>query len=384
MLITDQNTLNDFCATVQSHDFITIDTEFLREKTYYPKLCLIQIGDKDKNAVAIDVIDTDLDLTPIFELLANADIVKIFHAASQDLEIFYNLTDREINSVFDTQIAAMVCGYGESIGYNNLVRDLTGRELDKSSQFADWSRRPLSEKQLAYALGDVTHLVDVYLALLKELDSKGRTAWIAEESQALNDPQSYVNDPKEMWRKVKMRNPKPKVMAVLRAITTWREIRAQARDMPRSWVLRDDAIMDMVAQIPTTPQQLAKTRNVSEDFANGGLGKQILAAIDEALKSDPSTWPKAEKKPHISPKAQAAIDILKMLLKVQAQDHGVAAKMIAKAGDLEAIALGNIEGCRALEGWRADVFGNDALSVVAGKLAIGLKDGKIMKYNVGD
>lgn len=384
MLITDQKALNDFCKGLQSHDFITVDTEFLREKTYYPKLCLIQIGDKDKNAAAIDVIGTDLDLSPVFDLLENADLTKVFHAARQDLEIFYHLSDRDINAIFDTQIAAMVCGYGESVGYNNLVRDITGRELDKSSQFADWSRRPLSDKQLDYALGDVTHLVDVYQGLLKELDKKGRRSWIYEESKALNDPASYVNEPTEMWRKVKMRNPKPKVLAVLKAVTTWREQRAQHKNLPRSWVLRDDAIMDMVAQTPQTSAQLAKVRNVSDDFAHGKLGKQLLAMIEEALNSDPKTWPKAEKRPQIAPKTQAAIDILKMLLKVQAQDHGVAAKMIASASDLEAIALNRTEDCPALQGWRADVFGHDAMDVVAGKLAIGLKSGQIMKYKVGE
>ncbi len=363
---------------------MTVDTEFLREKTYYPKLCLIQIGDPDKNAVAIDPLVEDLDLSGVFKLLRNPETLKVFHAARQDLEIFYNLMGEVPAPLFDTQIAAMVCGYGDSVGYENLVRNLTGNELDKSVQFTDWSNRPLSQKQLDYALGDVTHLVDVYDKLADQLEERGRTNWVYEEEETLLDPETYKNTPEKAWERIKIKTPKPKTLAVLRALAAWREETAQKRDIPKSWVMRDDTLVDMAAQAPTDVKQLKKIRNMSVDMAEGKIGKTLLPIIKDALDSDPASWPEKERKKPLPPSTAATMDVLKMLLKIECLQHGVAAKLVANIDDLEAIARSDKPDTKAVHGWRYEVFGKDALALKAGKLAIGLKNGKITKYSVHD
>ena len=256
MLITDQKALKGFCASLKSETFITVDTEFLREKTYYPKLCLIQIGAADGRAAAIDPLSDDIDLAPVYDLLFDEKILKIFHAARQDLEIFFNQTGKVVYPFFDTQIAAMVCGYGDSIGYENLVRNITGGQIDKSSQYTNWSNRPLSDKQVNYALGDVTHLVKVYEHLAEQLEKRGRTSWVFEEEAVLEDPATYDVDLNEMWRKIKVKSPKPQTLAVLRELAAWREARAQRKDLPKNWVMKDDTLADMAAQAPRDAKAL--------------------------------------------------------------------------------------------------------------------------------
>lgn len=370
------------CKNFSAEEFVTVDTEFLREKTYFPKLCLIQIGDKNKNAVAIDPLIEGLDLTPVFELLANTKVLKVFHAARQDLEIFFNMTGKVVEPFFDTQIAAMVLGYGDSVGYENLVRNVTGGEIDKSSQYTNWSHRPLSDKQIKYALGDVTHLADVYLKLAEQLDAQGRTKWVFEEEEILSAPATYENHPRDMWKKVKIRSPKPKTLAVLRELAAWREERAIRKDIPRTWVMRDDTMADLASQSPKKADGLKKIRNIPGEFTKGTKADTLIKLIETGLKTPAKDCPHVVKKKPLPPSVSAKVDILKMLLKIQSAECGVAAKLIASSDDLEQIAFGDTDGVAALKGWRKEVFGNDAIAMSNGKLAIGLKDSKIVKIKI--
>lgn len=383
-IITKSDDVAAFCKELSVHEFVTIDTEFLREKTYYPKLCLVQLSGPDKKARAIDPLVEGIDLSPLFELLANKDILKVFHSGRQDLEIFYNLTGAVVQSFFDTQIAAMVCGYGDSVGYENIVRQVSGYQVDKSSQFTNWSIRPLSDKQITYALGDVTHLCDVYLHLKAELEKRGRTEWVAQEERILNNPDTYANDPYKAWERIKIKSPKAKSLVVLRELAAWREMQARKRDIPKTWVMRDDALSDMANQAPQNKNQLAKIRNVSKEMAEGKTGVQLMKVIAKGLETPRDTWPVPKRKASLSQGAMAMVDILKMLLKVQSAVHDVAPKVIASAADIEAIAQDDNADVPALEGWRRDVFGEDALAVKNGKLAIGLKDGKITVFKIAD
>ena len=382
MLITEQTHLEEFCAPLKTCDFITVDTEFLREKTYYPKLCLIQIGNPNGEAAAIDPLAHGLDLSPVYDLLSDEKILKVFHAGRQDLEIFFNLTGKVVAPLFDTQIAAMVCGYGDSVGYENLVRNITGNSLDKSVQYTDWSNRPLSEKQIDYALGDVTWLVEVYEKLAAELEKRGRTAWVFQEEEILADPATYANDPYEAWQRVKVKSPKPKTLAVLREIAAWRERRAQEKDLPKSWVMRDETLADMAAQMPKDVKHLKKIRNMPSDLAESRHGKMLLDLINVAINSNPKNWPQPKKKKPVPPSVSATVDILRMLLKIQAAQHDVATKLLSSTEDLEAIAMDDDADVPALKGWRFEVFGREALAVKKGALAVGLKGSKIVKYKV--
>ncbi|MAE52401.1 MAG: ribonuclease D [Micavibrio sp.] len=384
MVITKQDELKQICKELSRHPFITIDTEFLREKTYYPKLCLIQLSDPHKNAVAVDPLADGIDLEPLFDLLSNKNVLKVFHAARQDLEIFFNMTGKVVDPFFDTQIAAMVLGYGDSVGYENLVRSVSGGTIDKSSQYTDWSNRPLSEKQVNYALGDVTHLCDVYIRLKDQLEEKGRTSWVFEEEEILAAPATYENNPRDMWKKVKIRSPKPKNLAVLREIAAWREERAQTKDIPRSWVMRDDTLADMASQAPRDLKGLSKIRNLPGEFSKGHKGERLLKLIEKGLKTPKNECPELIKKKPLSPSVMARVDILKMLLKIQSAECGVAPKLIASSDDLEVIASEDSPDAAPLKGWRAEVFGNDALAIKNGELAIGLKGSTITKFVISD
>lgn len=384
MLITDQDALEAFCATLKSEEFITVDTEFLREKTYYPKLCLIQIGCADGRAAAIDPLAKGIDLKPVMDLLFDEEILKVLHAARQDLEIFFNLTGKVVHPFFDTQIAAMVCGYGDSIGYESLVRNITGGKLDKSVQYTNWSHRPLSDKQINYALGDVTHLVDIYYQLSRELDKRGRTSWVFEEEAVLADPDTYDLDPYSVWKKIKVKSPKPQVLAILRDIAAWREVRAQDKNLPKSWVLRDETLADMAAQAPRDQKALKKIRNFPADLVEHRIGGELLDIISAVLKTDPSSWPEVKRSKPPTARVQATVEILKLLLKLQAAEQEVAGKLIANAADLEAIAKDDDADVPALKGWRREVFGEEAIAMKHGKLAIGLKGDKVVKININE
>ncbi|MCC6597579.1 MAG: ribonuclease D [Alphaproteobacteria bacterium] len=382
MIITDQKTLDSFCEGLKGLEFITVDTEFLREKTYYPKLCLIQISGPDGKAAAIDPLATGLDLAPVYALLFDPAILKVFHAARQDLEIFFNLTGRVVLPIFDTQVAAMVCGYGDSVGYEALVRNITGQQLDKSVQFTNWSLRPLSERQIHYALGDVTHLIEVYHRLAAELEKRGRTSWVLQEEEILADPNTYQNDPQEAWRRIKIKTPKAKSLAVLRALAAWREEQAQSRDIPKGWILRDETLAEIAGQVPTAHAQLVKVRGLSEDMVKNRIGDTLLKLIADTLKADPKTWPQPVRKTQPSPSVAATVDILRMLLKVQCAEAGVATKLLGSSEDLEDLAAHENPNNPLLKGWRYELFGREALALKNGELAIGLKNSKIMKYKV--
>lgn len=379
-VITTTKELADFCEVLAQHDFITIDTEFLREKTYYPKLCLVQLATPQKEAKAVDPLAKGIDLSPLFELLQDKNTLKVFHAGRQDLEIFYQLTEQVVSPIFDTQIAAMVCGFGESAGYEKLVNAICDAKIDKSAQFTDWSLRPLSEDQINYALGDVTHLCDIYLHLKSELEKRNRTSWVMEEKAILESPDTYNNSPEKAWERVKIRSPKPKTLAVLREVAAWRESLAQKRNIPKNWVMRDETLADMANQAPTNRNKLSKIRNISKEFTDGKSCERLLKVIQKGLDAPQDTWPKVQKKQQPSPNILAIIDILKMLLKIQNCENQVASKIIASTADLEAIALDDNADVPALKGWRKEIFGQDALDLKHGKLAIGLKNGRVTKF----
>ena len=381
ILITNKD-IEQFCRKLSNCEFITIDTEFLREKTYYPKLCLVQISGPDKDAKAIDPLIENIDLSPLFDLLKNEKIIKVFHAGRQDLEIFYNLMDVVPTPIFDTQIAAMVCGYGDSIGYEKLIKSITGSKIDKSFQFTDWSVRPLSDKQLTYALGDVTHLCDAYIHLRDILDKHKRTEWVMQEDKIICNPKTYENDPYDAWKRINIRSPKAKDLAILRELAALREQYAQKRNIPKTWVIKDEVLANIARQAPKDKKQLIKIRNISKDAVEGKLGEQILKAIEKALSSPRAKWPVPEEKRHLNQSESVIVDVLKMLLKIVSTEHGVAAKIIASSTDLEDIALNDEADVPALKGWRNEIFGNDAIAIKHGKLAIGLKNGKITKFPI--
>jgi ribonuclease D len=375
-LITTTADLADACARLAEHPFVTVDTEFLRETTYYPKLCLIQLASPDE-AVLIDPLAPDLDLAPFFGLMVNQAVVKVFHAARQDLEIVWMLGRVLPTPLFDTQVAAMVCGYGDSVGYEQLANDLAKARIDKSSRFTDWSRRPLNEAQLVYAEADVTHLRDIYLALKADLESTGREAWVAEEMAVLNSPGTYEVKPENAWQRLKGRIRKPKELAALIELAAWREREAQHRDVPRQRVLKDDALMDIVQRTPRSVEALAELRSVPNGFERSRSGGEVLAAIERGLALDPKGLPRLERERGRGGNG-AVLDLLKVLLKAVAEAERVAPKIIASSDDLEAIASDDDADVPALQGWRREVFGEKALALKSGTLGLRVIRGRVV------
>ena len=368
-LITETSKLIDACERFSRDSFLAIDTEFMRERTYYPQLCLIQIAGKDE-AVTVDALATEINLDPILDLMANHKIIKVFHACRQDMEIFFNLNRRIPFPVFDTQIGAMVCGYGESVGYDKLVRQITGVQIDKSSRFTDWSHRPLSKQQLNYALSDVTHLRTVYESLLNQLEKNGRINWLNEEFQNVLNPKTYDIPLDQIWKRLKIKNGRPKFLILVRELCAFREKEAQNRNIPRNRVIRDDVLLDIAARSPSSSVDLAKVRSLSTQFAEGRLGKSILRVVAEASNIPESDAPQLEKLNKSKPQKPALIELLKVLLKHKSEDNNVAQKLIASTADLEAIAENDNANVLALNGWRKDVFGDDALLLKSGKIAL--------------
>tara|TARA_A100000164_G_scaffold129268_1_gene114639 strand:+ start:129 stop:1277 length:1149 start_codon:yes stop_codon:yes gene_type:complete len=368
-LITETSKLIDACERFSRDSFLAIDTEFMRERTYYPQLCLIQIAGKDE-AVTVDALATKINLNPILDLMANHKIIKVFHACRQDMEIFFNLNRRIPFPVFDTQIGAMVCGYGESVGYDKLVRQITGVQIDKSSRFTDWSHRPLSKQQLNYALSDVTHLRTVYESLLNQLEKNGRINWLNEEFQNVLNPKTYDIPLDQIWKRLKIKNGRPKFLILVRELCAFREKEAQNRNIPRNRVIRDDILLDIAARSPRSSVDLAKVRSLSAPFAEGRLGKSILRVVAEASNIPESDAPQLEKLNKPKPQKPALIELLKVLLKHKSEDNNVAQKLIASTADLEAIAENDNANVLALNGWRKDVFGDDALLLKSGKIAL--------------
>jgi ribonuclease D len=368
-LITETNELIEACERFSQDSFLAIDTEFMRERTYYPQLCLIQIAGKSE-AVTVDALANEISLDPILNLMANNEIIKVFHACRQDMEIFFNLNRRIPFPVFDTQIGAMVCGYGESVSYDKLVRQITGIQIDKSSRFTDWSHRPLSKQQLNYALSDVTHLRTVYESLLNQLEKNGRINWLNEEFQNVLSPKTYDIPLDQIWKRLKIKNGKPRFLILVRELCAFREKEAQNRNTPRNRVIRDDVLLDIAARSPKSSVDLAKVRSLSPQFAEGRLGKSILRVVAEASNIPESDAPQLEKLNKPKPQKPALIELLKVLLKHKSEDNNVAQKLIASTADLEAIAENDNANVLALNGWRKDVFGADALLLKSGKIAL--------------
>ena len=375
-VITTTEELARVCARLATADFVAVDTEFMREQTFWPKLCLIQIAGPDVEAI-VDPMAAGLDLEPFWQLMTAESVVKVFHAARQDVEIVYGQARRMPGPIFDTQVAAMVCGFGESVSYVNLVKKLTGKDLDKSSRFTDWSRRPLSQKQLIYALGDVTHLREVYRQLKDEIDNSHRTSWLDEEMATLTDSATYETRPEEAWRRLKLRVKNRKALAVLMELAAWRERLAQAQDVPRGRILRDDALYDIANQVPTDTEQLGGLRSLSEGFSRSARAREIVEAVKRGLERDPKSVPPLSHGQAPPPEIGATVELLKVLLRSSAARHRVAPRMIADAEDLERIALEESPDVAALKGWRRELFGEDALRLKRGELALAIIDGEV-------
>jgi ribonuclease D len=367
--ITESDALAAFCERQRQAGYVAVDTEFMRERTYWPILCLAQVAGPDE-AAAIDALAPGIDLAPLLSLMADPHVVKVFHAARQDLEIFFQLSGAVPHPVFDTQIAAMVCGFGDAVSYETLVRKLAGAHLDKASRFTDWVQRPLTERQIQYALADVVHLRTAYERLQQILAKNGRAEWFVEEIAGLVDPAIYRNDPDEAWRRFRLRGRADRrFLGVLKALAAWRERAAQQRDLPRGRIMKDEAVLEIAAHAPKTIEVLARTRSLGRGVAEGKLGQDILDAIAAGL-ADPNPPPavpaKAEPPPGIGP----LIELLRVLLKQRCEDFQVAQKLIASADDLESIATDDNAPVPALTGWRRQVFGDDALALKHGRLAL--------------
>lgn len=361
--------LTEFCHSLQNREFITIDLEFLREKTYYAKLCLIQVGAADDAAV-IDPLAEGLDLSPFVELLKNPGITKVFHSGRQDIEILYMLTGFIPEPLFDTQIAAMVCGYGDSVSYETLVKKICDVELDKSSRLSNWSIRPLDKSQLCYALSDVTHLVNVYQALREQLRLNGRIHWLDEEAEILKNPETYTVNPQDAWQKIKHRSHNPKMLTILKELAAWRESRAQRKDTPRQNVIKDDLLLNIAALCPTSIEELEQIRNMRKEVATGKLGNEIIEVLNAARQIPASQYVKLPKERPLPQGAAGLHELLKLLLKLTSQESGVVAKLIASDDDLKRFATFKDRNNPILKGWRKELFGNRAIELRNGKLSI--------------
>lgn len=377
MMIETTQALQDACNTLAKSAFVTVDTEFIRESTFWPELCLIQMASPDLE-VLVDPLAKDIDLKPFFDLMANPDVVKVFHAARQDLEIVYHLGNMLPAPLFDTQVAAMVCGFGDSISYDQLVARVTGAKLDKSSRFTDWRARPLNDKQLSYALADVTHLRDVYLRLKDQLEREGRENWVEEEMAILEAPETYDLPPEKAWTRLKLRVKKSLDFAVMQAVAEWREREARDRNMPRRRILKDDAVYEIAQQHPTEPAALAKLRMIPRGWERSGQAASLLEAVKTALETPKADLPKIPRPAQPPEGAAAAAELLKVLLKIIAEQNKVAQRVIASSDDIDKIAAdGDEADVEAMKGWRRQLFGEPALQLMKGEVALRFIDSKV-------
>lgn len=375
-LLTNTADIEAFCRDLADEAYVTIDTEFMRDRTYWPKLCLVQLAGKDRFA-AIDPLEPDIDLQPLFDLLANPDVVKVFHACRQDVEIFYHLTGHTPASIFDSQLAAMVLGYGDEVGYESLVTKIAKARIDKSSRFTDWSRRPLSDQQLNYALADVTHLRVIYERLLHELEEAGRADWANQELAELTSADTYEQPPELAWKRVKIRSKDSRFIAIVQALATWREEEAQTRDVPRNRIIRDDLLMEVAANRPTTVEDIGKLRRVSVDKKSMGAMAKVVQAVLDLPKDQLPKLPTPPKLPRgIGP----VVDLLRVLLKFQCEEHNVAQRLVANTSELEAIAADDNADVRPLRGWRFEVFGKAAIDLKHGRLGLAIENEKITVF----
>ncbi len=373
--ITTTDALVQLCERLQSAEFITVDTEFLRDHTYYPKLCLVQVASDDE-AHCIDPLAPGIDLSPLLELFANEKVLKVMHACRQDMEIFSLIMDTLPAPIFDTQVAAMVCGFGDSVGYETLVTKIAHAQLDKSARYTDWSKRPLSDKQLDYAVGDVTYLRQIYRKLHSELVKTGRESWVEEEIKPLREPSLYRVEPEEAWHRLKVRTNKPRFLGLLQCLAAWRERQAQDRDMPRNRIAKDETLFEVAAHPPKDITDLDRMRGVPKGFSRSKAGKSLFEAAQEGLKIPEAQLPHiARAKPR--PPTPPMVDLLKVLLKIRCQQAKVATRMVASAAELEAWAANPKIDLRALHGWRYDIFGADAQKLMSGNLALTAQNGDI-------
>ena len=378
-LIATTSELAAVCARLAKHPVITVDTEFLRETTYYPLLCVVQMASAEE-AVVVDTLAKGIDLKPFFELMANEAVLKVFHAARQDIEIVWHQAAIVPHPIFDTQVAAMVLGYGDSIAYDQLVERIMGHRPDKTHRFTDWSRRPLSAEQMHYAVSDVTHLRDVFSALDADLKKRGRSDWVSEEMEVLTSPKTYDFHPERAWERLKTRVRKPRELAVLMEVAAWREQEAQSRDVPRSRVLKDDAVGDIAIQAPTSLERLANLRSLPKGFDRSKWGTDIIAAVQRGVARDPASLPKIEK-PRGNSNGGAIVELLKVLLRMTSERHAVASKVIATVDDLEEIAADDHADVAALHGWRRELFGEAALALKHGRLALAIEKGRVVRVD---
>lgn len=374
--ITTSHALAEFCASQAGSTYLAVDTEFVRESTYYPILCLVQVAG-DSGHAAIDTLADGIDLGPLYDLLANKDILKVFHAARQDLEIFYNKMGSVPAPIFDSQVAAMVCGYGDQIGYEPLIGRMLNQAIDKSSRFTDWSKRPLSDRQISYALSDVIYLRPAYEKLRDQLKANNRAGWLDEEMAVLTSADTYRMDPVDAWKRIKSRGLKPRGMAILQEIAAWREAEAQRRDMPRNRLLRDDTLLDIAGSAPTNTQGLSRIRGLSKGHVEGSAGKAIMEAVNAVLERPKESWPRPEKREALPPGIGPVSDMLKILLKQRCEDAGIVSRLVANADELNRLAAGEQDGLPALSGWRYDLFGKAALDLKAGRLALTVQGNKV-------
>lgn len=375
-LIQDSAQAAAFCDRLRQTDTVTIDTEFLRENTYWPKLCLIQLASADE-AAAIDPLAPGMDLTPVFDLLDDRSVMKVFHSGRQDIEIFHHLSGRVPTPIFDSQVAAMVCGFGDAVSYEKLIAKLTGATIDKTSRFTDWAHRPLTDRQLAYALDDVIHLRGAYAALVKHLEDTGRSAWLDGEMAVLTNPSTYLTEPREAWRRLKPRSTAPKFLSVLREVAAWRETEAQSRDIPRNRILRDEALLEIAAHTPKTTDELTRTRGLTRNMAEGWQGEALLKAVKQGLNVANDERPRLAKAKPLPDGIGPTVELLKVLLKLKCEQHGVAQKLLSATADLERIAADDEADVPALKGWRRELFGDDALALKHGRIALRIDQGEV-------
>jgi ribonuclease D len=384
-LITKTEDLADLCGRLSKSDFVSVDTEFMRENTYWPELCLVQIANTEE-AAAIDPLAPGLDLKPLWDLLTdNEDVLKVFHAGGQDVEIVFNFTGRTPHPIFDTQIAMMAISQSEQIGYSNLVESWQGLTIDKGARFTDWSRRPLTDRQIEYAIGDVTHLSKIFPKMLKRLIKTGRGEWLDQEMEKLADPEHYRNDPQLAWKRIKAPGRNPQVLGRLKAISEWREMEAQGKNIPRGRIARDETLADIASHPPKTQGDLAKVRGLSQGWKDNEIGRRLMSVLEkaEALPDD-ELPPRAPRGAPLGKEGALVADLLKLLLKIRAREIDAASRLLARSEELELLAAGVRKNLSLLEGWRYEVFGRDALDLVEGKLAFAVENGKLKMTHVDD
>lgn len=383
-LVTDTATLSALCKRLAEADFVTVDTEFMRESTYYPDLCLVQVASPTE-AAAIDPKAPGIDLGPLLKLLVEDEVLKVFHAGGQDLEIIYNLTGKTPAPLFDTQIAAMALGLGEQIGYTNLVAAYLGHQVDKGARFTDWSRRPLNDRQLEYAIGDVTHLATLFPKMVDKLRRTGRGGWLDDEMARVCDPATYANDPEKAWLRLRLPSRKADVLGRLKALAKWRELEAQDKDVPRGRIVKDETLGDIAGSPPRSQGDLAKVRGLSAAWGSNAIGDRLIRALQDAEPLSADEMPLREpQRPGLSSEGALIADLLKLLLKIRSKESGVAPKLIVRGDDLDALAAGVTEGLPVLDGWRREIFGQDALALVEGDLGFVVKEGRLTMTRVSD